>query len=1026
VAAGAAALAIYGLWAAAHAKLDVLPEFAPPRVEIQTEAPGLAPEQVEALVTVPIETSLGGIADLATLRSQSLAGLSVVTADFDEEADAFRARQAAAEAIAEVAARLPAGVHAPALAPLTSATMDVLKIGLTSDTRTAIELRAFADEVLRPRLHSVPGVARVNVFGGDVRQLQVRAEAARLAARGLTLGELADAVRAAIEVRGLGFLDTPNQRILVDAPADGTSAEALRAAVVSAGAGGAPIRIGDVAEVVEGPAPRFGDALIQGRPGVLLTLSAAYGANTLEVTHALESALAELAPTLEREAIRLHAPLHRPASFIESALDNLLHALLLGGALVAAVLVLLLESPRAALVSLAAIPLSLLTAVAVLTRLGFALDTMVIGGLAIAIGEVVDDAVIDVASVLRALRARAEAAPTALIATVLGASLEVRRAVVYATLGVALVFLPILRLGGIGGRFFAPLAIAYLLAIFASLGVALTVTPALCLLAFGRRAPPPGVPPLQRRAKTHYERWLRAAHVRAPRLAGLALALGAVALATGLALGGELLPRFREGHLVAQLAAVPGTSIDEMRRIGAGVSRALLALPEVASVEQQIGRAEQGEDTWGTQRSELHIELRRGSGVDEERAERRVRAVLAETPGTESEVMTFLGDRLGESLTGETAAVVIGVAGDDLDALERFSDRIAEAAAAVPGAVDVSPGERSTSPHLAIALHADALARYGLRAGDVLAQVGAALGGLTVGQVPRAARAIDVVVRLTGPARGDPLALRTLLVRSASGAVVPLAVLADAEIRDGRDVVAHEAGRRRQTVTCNVQGRDVASFAADLRARVAALPPPPGVQISFGGTEAARVASRRALATQAALGGVGILALFAVVAGNRRNLGLVVADVSLGLVGGVAAVSIAAWLRGVPPVLSLGSLVGFVASFGITSRNAILMVTEFRTAVEGRGAAWNLDTAVAAASERLIPILATALVTGLGLVPLVLSAQRPGGEIDGPMATVILGGLATSTLLNLFALPLLFVRFGRFASGARRADASPR
>ncbi|HVH05574.1 MAG TPA: efflux RND transporter permease subunit, partial [Myxococcota bacterium] len=839
----AAALAAWGLWSAAHAKLDVLPEFAPPRVEIQTEAPGFAPVQVESLVTAPIEAALGGIADLAVLRSESLAGLSVVSADFADRADAFRARQAVSEAIAEIAPRLPAGARAPTLSPLTSATMDVLKVGLTSDARSPLEIRAFADTILRPQLQQVPGVARINVFGGEVPQLQVRADAGRLAARGIALADLTDAVRAAVEMRGLGLVDTPNQRIVVDAAPGAPSAEALGSAVLSTSADGAPLLIGDVAGVAEGAAPRFGDALIQGRPGVLLTLSAAYGANTLQVTRALESALAELKPVLAQEAITLHPHLHRPASFIESALENLGRALLIGGVLVTAVLVLFLESPRAALVSLTAIPLSLLSAVAVLDRLGFALDTMVLGGLAIAIGEVVDDAVIDVASVLRGFRSLPPGSSPSALAVVLSASLDVRRTVVYATLGVALVFVPLLRMEGLGGRFFFPLALAYLLAIVASLAVALTVTPALCVLVLGRRPPALGDPPLQRRAKEIYGRWLRAAHARAAALASIAVAICAGVLATGLGLGADLLPRFREGHLVAQVAAAPGTSIDEMRRIGAHLSRALLAIPEVASVEQQIGRAEQGEDTWGSNRSEFHVELRR-SGVDEDRAEEHVRAALARMPGTESEVMTFLGDRLAESLAGETAAVAVGVVGNDLDADERFADEIAQTLRAIPGAVDVQPGERSTSPHLAIALRSEELARHGFRPAEVLGQVEAALAGVTVGQVPRGPRMMDVVVMLDGPARRDPASLGSLLVRSPSGGLVPLEVVARADVRDGRDVISHEAGWRRQTVTCNVRGRDIASFVAEARERVAALALPPGTRVAFAGMDEARRAAR--------------------------------------------------------------------------------------------------------------------------------------------------------------------------------------
>jgi CzcA family heavy metal efflux pump len=1003
----ATALALYGVWTARHARLDVLPDFAPPQVEVQTEAPGFAPEQVELLVTLPIETALGGVTGLEALRSESIQGLSVIKAVFRDDVDLYDARQVVAENLADIGPRLPAGVRPPRLSPLTSATMDVLKIGLTSSTRSLMDLRTLADWTIRPQLLMVPGVARVNVFGGDVRQVQVQVSPSLLRGHGVTVADVVAGARAATTVRGAGFVDTPAQRIVLDAAGNARTSGDVGATLI-ASAGGAPVHLADVATVTEAPAPQFGDALIGGEPGVLLTLSSAYGANTVEVTRGLEHALDELRPLLDREGVTLHPALHRPASFVESAIANLRGALLLGTVLVVLVLFAFLQNTRAVVVSLTAIPLSLLAAVIVLTRLGVTLNTMSLGGLAIAIGEVVDDAIIDVDNIVRRLRAnRAAVQPRSPLAVVLGASLEVRRAVVFATMAVTLVFLPLLTLGGLSGKFFAPLAASYLLAVLASLAVALTITPALALALLGTAPPHVETPRLQAAVASAYARTLGWVW-RRERLVLTAVAAGAVAaLALVPLLGGEFLPDFKEHHLVVQLTTAPGTSIAAMRRIGERVSHTLLALPGVRTVEQQIGRAEQGEDTWGPNRSEFHVELA-PDGDDAETTD-RVRAVLAEVPGIQSEVLTFLGDRISESISGETAAVVVNVFGDDLDVLDDVARQAAAVLERTPGAVDVSVGTAARASHQTIALRGDALARYGFRPAEVLEQVEVAFAGTTVGQVYRGEQPIDVVVALAPEERDDPERVGRLLVQSASGTTVPLAHVADVHATSGRDIISHEGARRRQTVTCNVDNRDVTSFVDDARARLAhdvALPS--GTYVALAGAAQARAAATRDLALHGAFGLLGVVLLLAIVAEHWRNLALLLLNLPLALAGGV----IAAAITGIG--LSLGALVGFVTLFGVTLRNAIMMMAHYQHLVREEGLAWGPELALRGAVDRLVPIVMTALVTGLGLLPIALASGRAGGEIDGPMAIVILGGLVTSTLLNLLVLPTLARRFARF------------
>jgi CzcA family heavy metal efflux pump len=1003
----ATALFLYGLWTAAHARLDVLPDFAPPQVDIQTEAPGFAPDQVELLVTLPIETALGGVTGLEALRSESIQGLSVINAVFGDGTDVYLARQALAERLADIGPRLPAGVLPPRLSPLTSATMDVLKIGLTSHAQSPMELRTLADWTIRPRLLMVPGVARVNVFGGEVRQLQVHVRPAAVRAHGLALSDVVASTRAATALRGAGFVETANQRIVLDAAAGARTADELGATLV-ASAGGMPARLADVATVAEGPAPRFGDAIVQGEPGVLLTLSSAYGANTMEVTRALEAALADLQPVFEREGVTLHPALHRPASFVESAIATLRRSLLLGALLVVLVLLAFLQDIRAAFVSLTAIPLSLLTAVIVLTRFGVTLNTMSLGGLAIAIGEVVDDAIIDVENIVRRLRAnRGAAVPQSVFTVALAASLEVRRAVVFATLAVALVFLPLLGLGGLQGKFFVPLALSYLLAIMASLVVALTVTPALALALLGGRTGHESTPRLQASARASYERLLQWVwrHDRAV-LAAVAVA-ALVALLLAPFLGGEFLPEFREHHLVVQVTTAPGTSLGVMRDLGRQLSRDLLAISGVRTVEPHNGRAEQGEDTWGPNRGELHLEL--APDAADAATAVRVRNVLASTAGVESEVLTFLGDRISESISGETAPVVVNVFGDDLDLLDAKAQEIATVLRETPGAVDVRVGLAATAPHVAVRLRPDALQHRGFRPAEVFDSIETAFAGTNAGQVYRGEQPIDVVVTLPPEDRADPLTVGDLLVQSPTGAIAPLQQLADVEVVTARDVIRHEGARRRQTVTSNVHGRDVTSFVADVEQRLARyVVLPSGTYRSIGGTAQARAGATRDLVLHATFGLLGVVLLLAIVAECWQNLALLLLNLPLALAGGIVAVAMTG------TGLSLGALVGFVALFGITLRNAIMMLAHFQYLVRTDGLPWTTATAIRGASERLLPILMTALVTGLGLLPVALASGQPGGEIDGPMAIVILGGLVTSTALNLLVLPTLALRYGRF------------
>jgi len=1014
-------LLAYGLYVAKNAKLDVFPNFVQPQVAIQTEAPGLSPEQVELLITRPVETMVNGLGDMESLRSESIQGLSIITVVFKEGTDVFRARQMLAEQLAETASEMPTGAQTPRMTPLTSSTMELLKIGLICDKMTAMQLRTFADWTLKPRLLSVPGVAKCSIFGGEVRQLQIQVLRDRLFAYDMALSDVLAAARASTAVMGAGFIETSNQRITIQTEGQALTPEELGEVVVTH-KNGVSVRLKDVARVIEGAEPKFGDTVIMGRPGVLMTMSSQYGANTMEVTQALEAALAEMKPVFEKEGIALYPRLHRPATFIETALRNMKHSLGLGAVLVAVVLFLLLGSVRTACISLAAIPMSLLTAVIVLEKFGITINTITLGGLAIALGSVVDDSIIDVENIFRRLRInKTLPKPRHVFHVVLDASLEVRRAIIYATFIIALIFLPVLTLTGLQGSFFSPLALSYLLAVLASLLVALTLTPALAYLFFDKGVRKIREPRLQHGLKAIYCKVLGFI-ARWPRAIMVAVAVICIGAATRLPFfGGAFLPDFREGHFVLQVFASPGTSLPEMVRIGTQISEELLTNEHIATVEQQVGRAELGEDPWGPHRSEFHVDLKPMPGREEAKMADAVRGILKQFPGIQFEVLTFLGDRIGETLTGETAPIVVNIFGDDLDVLDAKAKEVAAVLNSVSGHADVQVKAPPGAPRIAVRLRPDRLTQLGFRPVEVLEAIQTAYQGTVVAQTHRGNQVADVALILNESSRQDPETIGALLLQSTYGMRVPLSELAEVYPTSGRFSILHEGARRRQTVTCATSGRDVTSFVEEAKKQVAAkVNFPGGTYAVFSGAAQAKEQAQQELLLHSAIGAVGILLLLTVVFHNWRNLLLLLANVPFALVGGVLAVWLTSMLGASGQgTLTLGSLVGFVTLFGITMRNSIMMISHFEHLVNEEGMTWGPEAAIRGASERLMPILMTATVTSLALLPLALGTGEAGREIEGPMAIVILGGLVTSTVLNLLVLPTLALRYGRFVAEER-------
>ncbi len=997
-------LAAWGAW---NAPLDVLPEFVPSRVTIETEAPGFTPEQVEQLVTHPIEKALSGAEGVATLRSESVPGLSIITINFASDANLYNARQAITERLTEIGNNLPLGTGPPQLSPLTSSTRDLLKIGLVSDVIDAYTLRDTADYIIRPRLLALPGVARVSVFGGKVRQIQIQADPKKLAAFGFTIPDLVKAAPSALALRGAGFIDLKGQRVLIQTPTPSPDVSAIGDAILGIRAN-TPVRLRDVATIIEEPAQRFGDSLIQGRAGVLLSLSSLYGANTLTTTRAVERVLAELIPTLKARGIAIYPALHQPASFIERAIGSLERSLVIAAVLILLTLYAFLRDWRSALISFVSIPLSLLAAIAVLDHFGYTLNTMTLGGFVVALGVLVDDAVVGIENILRRLRENSQKTPPRSRTDVIReASLEVHGPIFYATLVVLAVFVPELLSSSVQGRLVGPLALAFMLAVVASLLVALTTTPALSALLLSPK-------------DAHIDPWwitaMKKAQARAiaivERNLHAALGIIAVLFAGSLMLlpflESTFVPEFREGHLVVQVTSnVPGTSLDEMLALGRRISRDVLALPYVATVEQQVGRAERTEDTSGPHQCEFHIELKPDVYVDQGRAEAQLRSILARYPGIQSEVVTFLGDRISESLTGETAQVVIKLFGDDLKTLDETSARVVRALAPVHGIVDLQFKRQSGTPVLGVELDPAALAAVGIRAQDVLDTIATDYAGTTVGEAYSGIRTVDVVIVLSDQLRHMPEQLGELMIGGPFGPV-PLSSIAHIVPSGGRYSIKHESGMRFVAVTFNVTGgslQGVVAEAQDKITRAAAIPD--GVYLSFTGAAAAEQTTRLELASYSLLMLVLIVMVLFVGFDWRAHPWLVLTNLPFSMIGGIAAIAV----TGIG--LSLGALVGLVTVFGVSARNAILLLAYYEQLVDVEGQPWTAATVHRGANERLTPIFMTAILTALGLAPLAFSINLPGQEISGPLAVTVLGGLTSSTILNLVLLPALAARYSQ-------------
>ncbi len=1007
VLAAAVVLLLWGGWQASRTPVDVFPDLNKPTVTLMTEAGGMAPEEVEQLISFPLETALNGLPGVEVVRSVSAAGLSILYVTFGWETDIYRARQFVTERLASLDAALPAGVT-PKMGPVSSIMGEILLIALPIDPArtTPMAVREHADWVLRPRLLAIPGVSQVIPIGGEVRQFQVLPDTRRMAELGISLDAVHRALSAFAANTSGGFLALNGREVLIRHVGRTAQLEDLRSVAVGTGAAsGQPILLSQVAEVAFGAAVRRGDAGLDGGPAVVLSVQKQPAADTVRLTRAVEAALAESARSLPAG---MAAPrvTFRQADFIEASIGNLQLKLLAAGAVVAAVVFAFLGNLRMTVISLTAIPLSILAAILVFRALGISINTMTLGGIAIAIGELVDDAIVDLENIVRRLRANASASqPRPVLAVIRDASQEVRGAVIWSTVVIALVFVPLFALPGIEGRLFVPLGIAYIAAILASLLVAVTVTPVLAYFFIGRRFDRVShhEPRLVAALKARYAVLLHRALDRP----NVPLAVAGAGLVLALALlptfARTFLPPFNEGSAVISLRLNPGVTLDQSTRVGAAAERALLAVPEVDHVARRSGRAELDEHAEGVHVSDLEVGLRRSQrSLDAIYAD--LRAALAPLPVSVS-IGQPISHRLDHLLSGVRAQIAIRIVGDDLDTLRSQAADLRGRLASVRGLADLEIEKQVLAPQVRVRIDHAAVARYGLSPSQLLTELQALVEGARITQVVEGGRRFDLVLRLPEAAR-SPQGLAQVLIDTPRGRV-PLAQLATIEEGDGPNQIARDNGRRRIVISANAQGRALSDVVADIRAVVAQARLPEGYAITLGGQFQAQEEASRLIAVLAT---ASALLVFMVLYSRYHSAALsllVMANVPLALVGSVIGLK----LSGQP--LSVAALVGFVTLAGIATRNGILKVGHWVHLMREEGEPFSRQLVVRGSLERLVPVLMTALTAALALSPLLFEAEQPGTEILHPVAVVIFSGLISSTLLDAFVTPALFARHGR-------------
>jgi len=1013
--------------------VDVFPELNAPTVVIMTEAGGLAADEVESNVTFPIETAVNGLPGTRRVRSASATSLSIAWVEFDWGTDIYRARQLVSERLSAVREALPANAHAE-ITPVTSITGEIMLMVLSSPDGSVgpLEMRSFAEFDLRNKILAVPGVAQVVAIGGELPQYQVNVKQDQLALYGLTISDVVEAARNAHSTASAGYVPNwENQELPIRQVARVTGTDSIKHAIVKYH-NGAAVTIGQVADVQLGPAPKRGTAADRGLPAVVVSVQKSPGTNTLALTEQIDGVLDQMEKAMPAGLVLNRDPF-RAARFIERSVNNVVKVLVEASIIVAVILILFLMNVRATIVTLTALPLSLAVAILLLWAWGLSINVMTLGGLAVAIGELVDDAIIDVENVLRRLKENAglpEADRKGFVDIIYSASNEIRSSVVFATIIICMVFVPLLFLQGLEGRFFQPLGIAYILSIMASLIVALTVTPAMCKLlfggSFGKSAKDSSAGAahsehdgwLVRKLKALYEPALRASVRNRGLVLGGAGALTVASLLLMSTFGTSFLPGFKEGTFTVFLLAPPGTSLQESNRLAVGVEKQFVAIDGVSSVTRRTGRAERDEHAEPVSNSEIEVTIKAGASQDAVRAE--LDRIISNIPGITTMVGQPIEHRLSHVLSGTPAAIAISVYGDDLDTLRSLAKQIETELEAVPGTRDVAANREVMITSLPIRYRPQDLAAAGLSPASAAEQVQQALYGERVAEINQGVRRYEMVVRLAESERERLDQIMDLQLRGVGGALVRLREVADVGPEKTSNLITRENAQRKAVISTNVaEGYNLGQLVAVVQDKVNPIVQKAGYTVHYGGQFEAQQSASKTIYGMGAGVAVLMFLLLQLSTGRSRVALLVMLNLPLALIGGVAAIYITespaivsnslalfglSSSRYIAPVISIASMVGFVTLFGIAVRNGILLVNHYDHLQKHEGKSIG-ESIIQGSMERLVPILMTALTALLGLVPLALAKGKPGSELLAPLAIVVLGGLISSTFLNLFVVP---------------------
>lgn len=999
-----ALLLVFGVVLSSRMEVDVFPDLTAPTVVVLTESHGMAPEEVEKLVTFPIETSLNGATDVRRVRSSSSAGISIVWVEFDWDTDVYKARQIVSEKLSVISAQLPEGVGDPTMAPQTSIMGEIMLISLVSDSTSQIDLRTVADWTIRPRLLATGGVAQVITTGGGFKQYQILASPQKLAYYKISLQELVEASKKSNGNASGGFMYDHSNEYIIKGIGRSSDVEEIGRSLVKM-INGKPIRIADLAEIKVDAAPKIGDGSMNGKPAVIMTVMKQPSTNTLELTERIDATIADLQKNIPTD-IKINTEIFRQQNFIDASIGNIQKVLIEGSLFVVVILFLFLMNWRATLISLIAIPISIIVSIITLKWLGFTINTMSLGGMAIAVGDLVDDAIIDVENVLKRLKENAKLPKEDQrdkFTVIFDASFEIRHSIINATFIIIIAFIPLFFLSGMEGKLLVPLGIAFIVSLFASLIVSITLTPVLCsyfLTNEERLNKADKESWLVDKLQKGYHRLIEQALKYKKVVLGLVISLFIISIVVFTQLGRSFLPEFNEGSLVISTVTLPGTSLDESNKIGNRIEQTLLSVPEISVTTRRTGRAELDEHAQGVNASEIDapFELK-----DRSRAEflEEVREKLSKISGVNITIGQPIGHRIDHMLSGTRANIAIKIFGADLNELFKLSKQIQTEIQGIDGLVDVSVEQQIDIPQIQIKANRNMLNQYGITVGDFNEFVDVAFAGEKVSEIYEEDRKFDLMVRFDESSRGQIDLIKNALIETANGEKIPLYYVADVLSTTGPNTINRENVQRKTVVSVNVAGRDQKSAVEEIQQVVASkVNLPENYHIEYGGQfEAEAEASRTLIITSL----FSILIIFLILYREFKDAkitSIILINLPLALIGGVFTVYFTSG------ILSIPAIIGFITLFGVATRNGILLVSHYnQLKMEGMDLH---DIIIQGSKDRLSPILMTALTAGLALIPLAIASDLPGNEIQSPMAKVILGGLLTSTLLNVFVVPIVY------------------